>query len=395
MPLEEPVSKMREPYISPRFQGERFEGGVLPVDVLAELQELRALLLDVAKYLYRTDNPSRKRVPRGFEGEFRLVLTGIGAGSAIPALALEPKDSRQTTWLAPDESVADYFEKARTCFIQEIEAANTSSESRLPKALIQRFDRFGRRLMPNDSVGFLTNDGRQVEYTQQTRQRLMLRAGAHYRTVEADLTGPVVGVDEQSEQPQFKVWLTPTVTARINFAKAERDEVIDAFQANWSTRCRLRAAAVYNEDGTLKTVGTDGGTKWSFEDAVGQTAADRVEARIQELQALRLGWFDGCGAEINPLTLKFVRACVVAVMTERPDVQPYLYPTPEGGVRLEYSVTGCDVSAEFEEPSVCYFHRFEQATKLAEERELRGTEWDLANSIAASLPPIARSSHEH
>lgn len=142
-------------------------------------------------------------------------------------------------------------------------------------------------------------------------------------------------------------------------------------------------------------MGTDGGTKWSFEDAVGQTAADRVEARIQELQALRLGWFDGCGAEINPLTLKFVRACVVAVMTERPDVQPYLYPTPEGGVRLEYSVTGCDVSAEFEEPSVCYFHRFEQATKLAEERELRGTEWDLANSIAASLPPIARSSHEH
>jgi hypothetical protein len=388
------VSKRREPFLAPAFRGERFEGGALPIDVLEELVELRGLLLDVAKHLFRSDNPSRKRLPRGFESEFQLVLVGVGVGSAVPSLALEPTDAGGTHFLGPDESVADYFVRARRHLIDEIEAANTNSAMKLPKSLVQRFDRFGRRLLANDSVCFRSDDGRAVEYTQETRRRLTARAGERFQRLEKEFVGPVVAVDEENSSPHFKVWLAPTITARVPLPEAERDDVIDALQNNAFTRCRLRAEALCDERGAVTSVRCNDQAKWTLEDAVGSGDAERVDTRMRELQALEAGWFDGRGMAINPLTLKFVKACVIAVMAARPDVQPYLYPTPEGGVRVEYVVGDCEVSGEFDESRTCYFHAFDRVTQHAEEAEWTGTEWEFAARMAERLPPGGEAHHE-
>lgn len=46
------------------------------------------MILEVAKWKYREDNPSRRRVPRGFSKGISLSLTGVEQGNAIPVISL-------------------------------------------------------------------------------------------------------------------------------------------------------------------------------------------------------------------------------------------------------------------------------------------------------------------
>ena len=49
---------------------------------------MEELLVEVAKWHYRNENPQRKRIPKGFADEFSLKVTEIGDGSAIPKIVL-------------------------------------------------------------------------------------------------------------------------------------------------------------------------------------------------------------------------------------------------------------------------------------------------------------------
>ena len=51
---------------------------------LPELAAYRDLVLAVAKALFQGRNPQRQRLPKGFEGGFRLVLDRVEPGSAVP-----------------------------------------------------------------------------------------------------------------------------------------------------------------------------------------------------------------------------------------------------------------------------------------------------------------------
>jgi hypothetical protein len=75
-------------FLRPRLVGARFEGGVIPLEVLADLAGLSELLIETAKWKFLEANPGRKRWPRGFTTGIELKLTGIDKGSAIPKIAL-------------------------------------------------------------------------------------------------------------------------------------------------------------------------------------------------------------------------------------------------------------------------------------------------------------------
>ena len=102
-----------EPFLKPRLTGPRFEGGVVPLHVLADFAVLEQMIVDIAKWKFRSENPTRKRVPRGFTDGISLKLTGVKDGSAIPIISL----FLAGTDLFPPEAKS-YFVDARTAILE-------------------------------------------------------------------------------------------------------------------------------------------------------------------------------------------------------------------------------------------------------------------------------------
>src|SRR5436305_11692597 len=80
---------------------------------------------------------------------------------------------------------------------------------------------------------------------------------------------------------------------------------------------------------------------------VGVLDALDVPARLDELRLLKDGWFEGSGrapisAGIDWLSDAFTRAYPEDLPL------PYVYPTPEGGIRLEWALGSHDVTLDID-----------------------------------------------
>jgi hypothetical protein len=71
---------MKTPFVSLVFSGPRFRDGSFPLEALPELVAYRELILAAARALFQVGNPTRQRLPRGFEASFKLVLERVEAG---------------------------------------------------------------------------------------------------------------------------------------------------------------------------------------------------------------------------------------------------------------------------------------------------------------------------
>lgn len=78
-----------------------------------------------------------------------------------------------------------------------------------------------------------------------------------------------------------------------------------------------------------------------------RTAASSVASRVNELRSLENGWLNGKGLAPTGVGLDWlVQSFEAKYSDELP--QPYVYPTAEGGVQLEWSVGGCEASLEID-----------------------------------------------
>ena len=118
--------------------------------MLADFAVLSEMLADVAKWKFLSDNPSRKRTPRGFIDGVTLTLTGVQTGSAIPIIRLVVP---AVASLFPP-TVLDYYELARTAIVGAVRAAEQGrpATDHLPAELLGYFDRFGRSLEDDEAI---------------------------------------------------------------------------------------------------------------------------------------------------------------------------------------------------------------------------------------------------
>jgi hypothetical protein len=142
------------PFLKPRITGTRFNGGAIPLEFLVDFAVLSEMILEVAKWKYREENPDRQRVPRGFAEGVSLKLTGIEEGSAIPVISLVNSEEMLLPPVAQQ-----YFEDARDSIIEAVVAAQVggSITAHLPQKLLGYFDRFGRNLADGEAIEFGSN----------------------------------------------------------------------------------------------------------------------------------------------------------------------------------------------------------------------------------------------
>lgn len=366
-----------EPFLRPRLTGARFDGGVVPLHVLADFAVLEQMIVDIAKWKFRTDNPNRKRTPRGFTEGISLKLTGVEEGSAIPVISL----FLASTALFPP-AAKEYFEEARDAIVGSIrEAEQGRPITQLPAKMLGYFARLGRSLEPGEAVEFDTAAGPRVRLTQETRHRLVIASTVKEYTGDVTLHGTTTGVE--LKDGWFHLERLDGIKVAVPLAEQYLDTVLEAvnnYATGQKTRVRVYGSGRFDRDQKLR--GID-----SVDQVIMIDPLD-VRARVEELKLLRDGWLDGRGTAPASAALDWL---TVAFEERYPsDLRlPYLFPIPNGQVLAEWSLAPWSLSLEINLATKRgYWHSLNLDTDAEVEKELdlsAGDEWDwVAEQIRSS-----------
>ena len=323
---------MKTEFLKPRLVGKRFEEHSIPVEVLKDWAAFEGLVVEAARWLYLEDNPRRRRTPRGFTQSFTLHLSAVEDGSAVPVLdrPLAPGS------LIPD-AFAVWFEKARDRVLETIDAAahGRPVDDLLPKSLLAYFDQFGRSLRDDERVEF-TRSNRQAKviYDHRVRKALVLKSAAVYRTEES-VRGSMSELNLESRTFTLKLIGGEKVIGQ--FSDELRDAAWGALGAYGESLVMVEGAVVRDQMDNRKRI--EQVTRIEPLDPLD------VPARLETLGLLRDGWLDGKGLRPSEAGLSWLSRSWTELWPD--DVSlPYVYPTPEGGVQLEWSSKAASVSAE-------------------------------------------------
>jgi hypothetical protein len=325
------------PFMRPRFTGARFDGHAIPLEILGELAVFEEMIVEVAKWKFLQDHPDRKRSPRGFADGIDIKLTGVEDGSAIPVLSL----FIATATLLPGDGEL-YFEKARDAITAAIHAAahDRPVTTFLPEKALGYFDRIGRGLRDGEAIEFGLGNGQDTaRLTKETRRKLLLAsATVQELTEDVVLRGCIPEVDQADMTFEIQLLDGRKVTAPL--AGQHLDTILEALTGYKSgTKVVLQGIGRYSR--FEKLLGLDSVEHISVLDPLD------VSSRLEELASLKDGWLEGKGLAPSREGLNWLsRTCESNLPEDLPF--PYAYPTPEGGVQLEWELGDAEVSVDID-----------------------------------------------
>ncbi|HEY4014799.1 MAG TPA: hypothetical protein VGM06_15760 [Polyangiaceae bacterium] len=313
----------------------------MPLEALPELAAYRELIVAVAKALYQGANRDRQRLPKGFEAGFLLVLDRVEAGSAVPVVSrLE-----QPGLLFPPGP--DWFDRARDVVEQGIAAASKGSAlpAELSNEILGRFGAFGRTLRDDESI-VVAQPGKRAGavYDRAVRRGLVLRAQATYED-DVDLLGEVRAADKDAEGFVLRTAdgrkldvRTPPLFFPLALRSLEESALV-----------RVRGSGTYNADGELVKVAmaTDVSLAEEGEEQTRPGCPTPVETQVESLATLAPGWYDDSSPAYDAAALRWLSALLKGVLDGFQLPRPYIYPTPEGLARAEWSGANWEVVSSF------------------------------------------------
>lgn len=356
-------------FLKPRLVGKRFEGTAIPLELLKDIAVLEEMIIEVAKGEFLKDHPDRQRSPRGFTDGIELKLTGIEDGSAIPVISLV----LASITLFPQQNQA-YFERARDSIIAAIDAAEKggSITDHLPEKSLNYFDRMGRSLREGEAMEFTTSSHTQpARLTRETRRRLVYASsGTNEIAEESSVRGSVPEADQDDQL--FEIQMADGRKVKAPIAPQHRDTILEVFNGyQTGQKMLVQGIGIVNRNGKL--VRFDSVEHISLLDSLD------VGARLDEVRLLKDGWMDGDGNAPSKDGIDWLEA---AFNYHYPDEAkpPYLYPTPDGGIRAEWSDTRHELSLDIHlAKKRASWHALDLETDDEESRDLNledGTEWE-------------------
>lgn len=308
---------MSEEFARLHLDGGRFDRPSLPVDVLDELVAYQAIVVEVARELWRRDNPARQRVPAHFDSRLGLRLARVETGSAIPVLEREETGE-----------LFDHFAAARDLVSDAVAgAAHESLSESFPPSALGLFNNLGRRLHGSESLTIVTPSGDRSRYTSAVRRWLVKRGGERY-TDQTILLGWVSDVNTEGQR--FQVRLLSGRNLGGSYIPEQfsvlRDALADPPESG--KQVRLDASVEFSpDDEPLRLLGDV--------DIVALGSLDWAQQRLDELRQLEDGWLDGEGKKPSSAALDLASA-VLGLLDDSELEQPRLFPSAEGGLTGEW-----------------------------------------------------------
>jgi hypothetical protein len=311
--------------------GPRFNEHSLPLEVLKDWAAFEELIVEVARSLYRTENPNRQRVPRGFADGFSLHLSGVEGGSAVPVIEQVGAD---------DASLFQkgFFTRARDLVIRTVAVALTGAiPPEFPRELLGYFDKFGKSLRNDERIELVVpGEATRALYDQAVRKRLVLTGAPEYRQT-TELRGKIF--EANARKCTCTLMLSSGEQITGTFVPELCKSVIEAL-----SEYHARSAMVLAK-GTVVFDRGERPTKMEEMSHIELLDPNDVPARLEALAQLRDGWLDGSGvAPSVEGTSWLADAWTKHFPDDLPD--PFTYPTEDGGVQMEWTFGSYEVSAK-------------------------------------------------
>lgn len=321
-------------FLRPRLTGARFNDHTIPLELLRDIAVLKDMIVEVAKWKFLDAHRERQRVPKGFSEGVELRLGRIEKGSVVPVIGLH---STSNTLFVPFEA---YFEDARTAIIEAISAAQRNEDAKkfLPERALSFFQYFGRSLREDEAIE-LSDDSKQLScrLNRQIRRSLLL-ASTHEREITEEIAACGVVGEIDDEKMRFHLRMPDGRRIPSQLSEVHRDTVVLALaRRREGAKVKLEGIGVFDRSQRLLRIDT-------IENVDLLDPLD-VGARIDELRSLDPGWLNGEGAAPSRAHLDWF----VAAFEQYYDADlplPYVYPTVDGGLQLEWTIGTREFSLE-------------------------------------------------
>ncbi|MET9313004.1 hypothetical protein ABZX12_14330 [Kribbella sp. NPDC003505] len=320
-----------------RMRGGRYEAHGLPLAGAEELRRYERLVVRTARSLYMRAHPKRKRAPRGFPEHTSLRLTAIDEGSVVPVL--ERHDSSAAPSLLTAE---DYFDEARLLInsaLKGLSSTNGRIDPRFPADCLKEFANFGRSLQAGEAIEFSDDGTDPAVFNKDIRTRLQTLARLDSIEVELVVQGQITGL--RSSPQQFDFVMSGTEKKLVcNYIDAAIWNDLKEFQG-FGERAPMTSLSVVAEQSM-------NGEIISIIDVLAVEAALPADwaKRIEELSQLGSGWLYPDTPPPSSVAIDAAEQFMLACVDEAID-RPGIFPTPGGGVQLEWSRAGIEVEVEF------------------------------------------------
>ncbi|POX67822.1 hypothetical protein C3481_06450 [Microbacterium sp. Ru50] len=323
-----------------RLTGERFEGGRLPIDSLVELQRYQEVVRKLAEFEWRREHPEDE-LPSDFADGVGLTIEKINDGSADVLLAFEQH-----------ETYVHYQAEARDAADATIAAAYAHLPlpelPHVPPALVaevrEELADIGGSLLDGQSIEFYADPSDTtptiitVEGRREARADLILTD--FFTEPEAPSIAPLV--QKKDESLVGRVTAVDADSTKFELVTSQ-GRVHGWYRENTELLADLKAVLNTAEEGPLTRITGELRTKngvpnrfWTTHTVELVAFDDSVSGRrLTEFAALPSGWEDGEGLQISFSALEAAQE-IIRGLDARADV-PGLFPTPEGGVLVEWA----------------------------------------------------------
>jgi len=326
-------------FLAPRLTGSRFEDHTIPVNILEDFTALEELIFELAKKIYLEENPSRKRVPRGFSDGISLKLSGIKEGSSIPQIIIASVISSTSLLPTHTNDSFKYIEQARDKVIELIENADKGNTIHLEQKYLNYFNRIGKNLLDDEAINFSydsSNLQKNATLNKASRKKILLSRDAKLEYSETILVNALIpSIDKKNNSFTLEIEENEIqCSLETDFAET----IFTAFyEYEKNTLISLKATGIYNYQDKLIRV----------EDIESMDVLDPfdISVRINQLSKLTDNWYEGIGKSLNKEYLdNFEEAFKSSYNSNLP--LPAIFPTIEGNIQLEWASENKEIILE-------------------------------------------------
>lgn len=328
-------------FLQSSFKGRRFEGGQIPLGVLADFCSLGQLITKIAKWRLQQEYPeSRATDIKDKISSYQITLREIGAGSAV--LTLDLVSNRQQRELPNLNGGVKYFQLARDDFIDSIHSAGKDDTfaSVLPQKLLKQVARIGRNLKEEESLEFSKNEHSgsatlTIETARHLNQLCKKLSRSEPKAIKTRGFIPEVDQDKMTFHMEF----ADRKRARGSISNQHLDTIISVFNG-YSEKKRLLIDGRAHLDDEGKII------RWDSITNIFPPNSLDVPFSLEALKKLENGWLDGDqGIAPDHEGLNWLGNLFAKYFPDHLPL-PYTYPTPAGGVQMEWTFS--DIEVEFE-----------------------------------------------
>lgn len=327
-----------------KFKGKRYDTHLLPVEVLSDFQAYSNLISALAAHIYKKNNQNRQKVPRGFKNRFEIKLNVLGQGSTVAPLIREFNES-----YGEMEAMGDEFSLARDMVNEALKGIGDGSglPGEFPEEMAPHFEKFGAGLQDGEEILLSESDDFSKEFYRYNKniQREILKSIRRPYSSICEVSGRVDSIILSKQK--FSV-IAAGNNAEIwgSYPIAFKEALRDAHRQNEKVHVRLFGIGRYNPDEVLYSV--DNLQHIIIEEEGKLIPTPNPEKRLVELSSLKKGWYDGQGEEFKPSELELIKKTILHLLNNYNVPAPFIYPTPENNVTLEWSLGAWELSCDFD-----------------------------------------------